>query len=196
MAPPPTISASGSKVLIIWSKNSPSACAWTRKMSRHIASPRSARPRTLLAASLTSSVASSWPGYFCRNAGSSVLRIAVSEHTDSRSPTRPQLHCGTTSSRPGDPLRRDQHVAALAAESGAAGDDPAIDDHAAAQAGADDRGDRCRGRPAEDVEVAPQRARVAVIEITDRALQADRQVARQVEPGPLRDARSWSTPSR
>src|ERR1035438_362395 len=39
MAPPPTTSASGSKVLIISSKNTPSACACTRKISLHMGSP-------------------------------------------------------------------------------------------------------------------------------------------------------------
>ena len=46
MAPPPTMKASGSKVFTISSKKSPSAWACTRKISTHMGSPFSARPRT------------------------------------------------------------------------------------------------------------------------------------------------------
>ena len=186
IAPPPTMSASGSNVLTIWSKNSPSAWAWTRKMSRHIASPCSAMPRTFFAASWTSSAASSCPGYFFRNVGSSVFRMAVSEQTDSRSPTRPQLQWGSTSSRPlmrcvG--IRTCPHSPPKPARPV---DHAAVDDHAAAEARADDRRDRRRRRPAEDVEVAPERAGVAVVQVADGALEPDREVARQIEAGPLR----------
>ena len=45
-APPPTMRASGSKVLTIWSKKRPRARASTRKISWHMGSPFSARPRT------------------------------------------------------------------------------------------------------------------------------------------------------
>ena len=61
-----------------------------------------------------------------------------------------------------------QHVAQFAAETRAALHHLAAGDHAAAQAGADDGRDRCRlAVSAEDVEVAPQRAGVAVVQIGD-----------------------------
>ena len=46
--------------------------------------------------------------------------MAVSEHTDSRSPVRPQLHSGLEALDARDALVRNQHVAQFAAEALAA----------------------------------------------------------------------------
>ena len=64
--------------------------------------------------------------------------MAVSEHSDSRSPVRPQLHSGLRPLVPGDALIRNQHVAQLSAESVLALHHIAIENDAAAIAGADD----------------------------------------------------------
>ena len=112
IAPPPTMSASGSKVLIISSKNSPSACAWTRKMSRHIASPRSASPRTFLAASADvqrRQLVAGVPREKIRqqraaDGGQRAQRLEIAD--------APAVAVGPDALDPGDALIRDQHVTA------------------------------------------------------------------------------------
>ena len=181
------MSASGSKVLIISSKKSPSACACTRKMSRHIGSPRSASPRTRLAA----------------DAGSSprqlVVRVAGQEIRQQRSPDRrqraerfeiaraPAVALGHEALDALDALVGNQHVTELAPEAVPALDDVAVDDDAAAEARADDGRDGGGGPArAEDREVSPQRAGIAVVEVGDGLAELVREGLAEVEAGPCR----------
>ena len=91
----------------------------------------------------------------------------------------------------GDALVRNQHVAEFAAETLAALDDVAVDDDAAAEAGADDGGNGSLiAVGAEDREVSPERAGVAVVEIRD-GLAELRRGLRGYRSRPSRRGRSW-----
>ena len=79
-----------------------------------------------------------------------------------------------------------QHVAEFAAEALAAVDHVAVDDHAAAEAGADDG--RKRGFAAiaaEEGEVPPEGAGIAVVEVRDGLAEAIRQVRADIVAGPI-----------
>ena len=112
--------------------------------------------------------------------------MAVSEHSDSRSPVRPQLHCGLMPLGSGDALIRNQHVAQFSAESIFALHHVAFEDDAAAVAGADDAGDRSLAAVgAEDGVVSPERRRVGVIQIGDGFAELAGQALADIESGPV-----------
>ena len=113
---------------------------------------------------------------------------------------RPQLHFGYDAGDSRDALIGNQHVAEFAAEARAPFYDVAAGDHSAAQSGADDRRNR-GGRVvrAEDREVAPERAGVAIVQIGDGLVERARQPARisnPAQPGwtKLVDPRALRTP--
>ena len=123
--------------------------------------------------------------------------MAVSEHTDSRQPVRPQLHSGSRPWIADDALVRDEHVAEFAAEAFAPLDDIAVDDDAAAQSRADDGGERgFAAVAAEEREVSPKRAGVAVVQIGDGLVEAHLPDSGGYRSPPNRDARSWWSPWR
>ena len=96
-----------------------------------------------------------------------ILSIAVREHTDSRSPVRPQLHSGF---RPAIPAMLWYGINTWPnspAKSHFALHNIAIDDDAAAKAGSDHHRDRCLSAVgAEDGEVSPERTGVAIVQIS------------------------------
>ncbi len=86
----------------------------------------------------------------------------------------------------GDALVGDEDVAEFAPEAEAAFDDTAVDDDAAAEAGADDgRDGGFFGAGAEEGEVAPECAGVAVVEVDDGFAEALFEVEADVEAGPI-----------
>ena len=86
----------------------------------------------------------------------------------------------------GDALKWNQDVAEFAAEAFAAFDDVAVDDDAAAEAGADDDRDRSFfAVGAEDCEVSPERAGVAVVEVGDGLAEFAGEAFADVEAGPV-----------
>ena len=87
----------------------------------------------------------------------------------------------------GQVLIREEDVAQFTAKAVASLDHLVIHDDAAAKPGADDGRDRRLAFvSAEDRDVPPQRARVAVVEVGDRASQLRTQRRRQVQTGPSR----------
>ena len=114
--------------------------------------------------------------------------MPVSEATLSASPSKPQLQCGSGWPWLEEAVHRDVHVAELAGEPRRALDDlPRLDD-AAAEPGADDRGDRRalrRQRP-EELVVRVERGRVAVVVVDDGEPQALLEGAAEVEAAPAR----------
>ena len=86
----------------------------------------------------------------------------------------------------GDALVGNQDVAEFSAEAHSALDDVAIDDDAAAETGADHRGDRSLPAVgAEDGEVSPQGSGVAVVEVGDGAAETGFEVRADIESGPI-----------
>ena len=188
IAPPPTISASGSNVLIISSKNRPEGVRLDAEdlAAHRVAALRHAADALGRLRRGRAPSAARGPGSCVRKCGSSVRPIAVSEQSDSRSPVRPQLQSRRDARDRRDALIGNQHVAELAAESLATFHDVAVDDDAAAEAGADDGGDRSRRTAdAEDGEVPPQRAGVAVVEVGDRLAELGGEPVADVEAGPV-----------
>ena len=112
--------------------------------------------------------------------------MAVSEHSDSRSPVRPQLHCGLIPLGSGDALVRNQHVAQFSAESIFALHDVAVEDDAAAIARTDHAGNRgLAAVGAEDGVVAPESRCVGIVQIGDRFAELARQAFTDVVSGPV-----------
>ena len=113
--------------------------------------------------------------------------MAVSEHSDSRSPVRPQLHCRLDAAGSGDALIRNQHVAQFPAESVLALHHVAIEDDAAAIAGADDARNRSLAAVgAEDGVVSPECRGVGVVQIGHGLAELVRQAFANIEAGPIR----------
>ena len=86
----------------------------------------------------------------------------------------------------GDALVGDENVAEFAAEAAGSADDAAFDDDAAAEAGADNGGNRgLRGGVAEEDEVAPEGSGVAVVEVRNGLAEFGLKVGADVEAGPI-----------
>ena len=85
-----------------------------------------------------------------------------------------------------DPLIGDQHVPQLAAKPLASFDDRPVDDHAAAEAGADDRRDGGRPVPAKNRKVPPERAGIAVVQVRDGLEELALERGADIETGPVR----------
>ena len=113
--------------------------------------------------------------------------MAVREHSDSRSPVRPQLQSGRMPAIAEYALIRNQDVAEFPAKPHPPLEHAAFDNHAAAQPGADHRRNRSVGAVrAEDREVPPERSRVAVVQVADRPGEPRLQTGPDVVPGPVR----------
>ena len=174
-APPPAMNASGSKTLIISSRNNPSACAWMRNT---LAAERVA---------LLGQTAHQFGGLVeIADRVQLVSRLAREQDRQNRLLDRGErterleiADAAAVAERhhPFDAangLVRNQDMAELAAESLAALDDLAGGDDAAAESGADDdRHGRQRRRRAgpEERHVAPERRGVAIVQIRHRLAQ-------------------------
>ena len=112
--------------------------------------------------------------------------MPVSDATLSTSPSNPQLHCGYGCPSCEQSVHRHVHVTELAGHPGRPLHDPAALDHAAAEAGADDRRDRrpLAGDRAEVHVVGVQRGGVAVVVVDHREAELALERLAHVEPAP------------
>ena len=114
--------------------------------------------------------------------------MPVSEATLSASPSKPQLHCGIGWPSASRPCMGMWTWPSSPANPGRALHDPAALDDAAAEAGADDRGDRRapRGVRAEAGVVGVERRGVAVVVVDDGQPEPRLQGAAEIEAAPAR----------
>ena len=134
---------------------------------------------------------SSWPGNWVSQYGSRFFSIPVSDATLSASPYRPQLQAGTGWPAAEQPVHRDPHVPELPRHPGGPVHHLARLDHAAAEPGADDRGDRGPPRRLLGPEVhvvGVQRGGVGVVVVHDGNPDPGLQRAADVEAAPGRVA--------
>ena len=143
-------------------------------------------PRTIFAALLRSTFASSWSGIFRQKIWQESFFDRGERADGFEIAQAAAIALGLQAFDAGDALIWNQDVAEFAAESFAAFDDVAVDDDAAAETGADDDRDRSFfAVGSENREVSPERAGVAVVQVGDGLAEFTREAFANVEAGPV-----------